>query len=106
MWTVRDFNSKRVEGKGNGNVKRERSIDGPRDSLRKIGAAFLSTREVSAQECVYKCMPELWLTKVFPKTLYVSTDFPQNRLRIPKSQDDPDELDDDSTDIFKSNIAR
>ena len=75
-----------------------------RDSLRKIGAAFLSTREVSAQECVYRCMPELWLRKVFPKTLYVSRDFPQNRLRIPKSQDDLDELDDDSTDIFKSNI--
>ena len=34
----------------------------------------------------------------------MSTDFPQNRLRIPKSQDDLDELDDDSTDIFKSNI--
>ena len=30
-----------------------------RDGLRKIGAAFLSTREVSAQECVYRCMPKL-----------------------------------------------
>ena len=26
-----------------------------RESLRKIGAAFLSTREVSSQECVYRC---------------------------------------------------
>ena len=74
------------------------------DSLRKIGAAFLSTREVSAQECVYRCMPELWLRKIFPKALFVNTDFPQNRLRIPKSQDDLEELEDDSTDIFKSNI--
>ena len=74
------------------------------DSLKKIGAAFLSTREVSAQECVYRCMPELWLRKVFPKTLFVNTDFAQNRLRIPKNQDDLDELEDDSTDIFKSNI--
>ena len=64
-----------------------------RDSLRKIGAAFLSIREVSAQECVYRCMPELWLQKVCPKTVYVSTDFPQNRLHMPKSQDDLDELD-------------
>ena len=31
-----------------------------RDSLRKIGAAFLTSREVSTQECVYRCMPELW----------------------------------------------
>ena len=30
-----------------------------RDSLRKVGAAFLSSREVSVQECVYRCMPEL-----------------------------------------------
>ena len=37
-----------------------------RDGLRKIGAAFLSTREVSSQECVYRCMPELWLRKIFP----------------------------------------
>ena len=28
------------------------------EGLRKIGAAFLSTREVSSQECVYRCMPE------------------------------------------------
>ncbi|PFX25326.1 E3 ubiquitin-protein ligase DTX3L [Stylophora pistillata] len=45
-----------------------------RDKLRKIGAAFLSTREVSSQECVYRCMPELWLRKVYPKTVFVSTD--------------------------------
>ncbi|XP_015779208.1 PREDICTED: uncharacterized protein LOC107357078 [Acropora digitifera] len=74
------------------------------DSLRKIGAAFLSTREVSAQECVYRGMPQLWLSKIFPKTLFVNKDFPQNRLRIPKSQDDLEELEDDSIDIFKSNI--
>ena len=30
-----------------------------REGLRKIGAAFLSSREVSSQECVYRCMPEL-----------------------------------------------
>ena len=37
-----------------------------RDSLKRIGAAFLSTREVSSQECVYRCMPELWLPKNIP----------------------------------------
>lgn len=43
-----------------------------RDGLRKIGAAFLSTREVSSQKCVYRCMPELWLRKIFPATVFVS----------------------------------
>ena len=75
-----------------------------RDGLRKIGAAFLSTREVSAQECVYRCMPELWLRKIFPKTLFVSTDFSENRVRFAKKRQELNELDDDSTDIFKSNI--
>ena len=46
-----------------------------RDVLRKIGAAFLSSREVSSQECVYRCMPELWLRKVFQKTIFVNTEF-------------------------------
>ena len=62
------------------------------------------TREVSAQECVYRCMPELWLRKILPKTLFVSTDFAENRVRFAKKQQELDELDDDSTDIFKSNI--
>jgi hypothetical protein len=49
-------------------------------------------------------MPELWLRKIFPKTLFVSTDFPENRIRVAKTQQELDELDDDSIDIFKSNI--
>ena len=53
-----------------------------RESLRKVGAAFLSTREVSAQECVHRCMPELWLRKIFPKTIYISTELPQNRVKV------------------------
>ena len=76
-----------------------------KDGLRKIGAAFLSTREVSSQECVYRCMPELWLRKIFPKTVFVSTDLPDKRIRVAKNQQELDELEDDSTDIFKSNIT-
>ena len=75
-----------------------------RDGLKKIGAAFLSTREVSSQECVYRCMPELWLRKIFPATIFVSTDLPEKRIRVAKSQQELDDLDDESTDIFKSNI--
>ncbi|XP_044169485.1 uncharacterized protein LOC114973474 [Acropora millepora] len=74
------------------------------EGLRKIGAAFLSTREVSSQECVYRCMPELWLRKIFPGTVFVSTDLPEKRIRVTKSKQQLDDLDDDSTDIFKSNI--
>ncbi|XP_068712523.1 uncharacterized protein [Montipora foliosa] len=49
-------------------------------------------------------MPELWLRKVFPKTVFVSTDLPEKRVRVTKSQQELDELDDDRTDIYRSNI--
>ena len=75
------------------------------EGLRKIGAAFLSTREVSSQECVYCCMPELWLRKIFPATVFVSADLPEERIRVTKSQQELEDLDDDSTDVFKSNIV-
>ena len=58
---------------------RENNLDLPA-SLRKVGAAFLSSREVSAQECVYRCMPELWLTKRYPATIFVNTNLPNERL--------------------------
>ena len=50
-----------------------------RDSSKRIGAAFLSTREVISQECVYRCMPELWLRKIFPATAFVSTDLTEKK---------------------------
>ena len=75
------------------------------EGLRKIGAAFLSTREVSSQECVYRCMPELWLRKIFPATVFVSTDLPEKRIHVTKSQQELEDLDDDSTNVFKSNIV-
>ena len=55
-----------------------------RGGLRKIGAAFLSTGEVSSQECVYRYMPELWLRKIIPATVFVSTDLPDKRVRVEK----------------------
>ena len=75
-----------------------------RDGLKKIGAAFLSSREVSSQECVYRCMPELWLRKIFSKTVFVSIDLPEKRVRVTKNPHQLAELDDDSTDIYKSNL--
>ena len=50
-------------------------------------------------------MPELWLRKIFPGTVFVSTGLPQKRIRATKSRQELEDLDDDSTDIFKSNIV-
>ena len=75
-----------------------------REHLRKVGAAFLSSREVSSQECVYRCFPELWLRKTFPSVIYVNTDLLERRIRTRKNEQLLAELDPDSTDIYNTNI--
>ena len=42
--------------------------------------------------------------KIFPGTVFLSTDLPKKRVRVTKSKQELDDFDDDSTDIFKSNI--
>ena len=49
-------------------------------------------------------MPELWYRNIFPGTVFVSTDLPEKRVHVTKSKQELEDLDDDSTDIFKSNI--
>ena len=41
--------------------------------------------------------------KILPKIVFVNTNVPDKRIHVAKSQE---ELDDDSTDIFKSNIIK
>ena len=77
---------------------------GLKDSLQKIGVAFLSSREVSSQECVYRCLPELWLRKTFPGAVFINTALPEQRVRTMKTKEQLAGLDDDSTEIFNSNI--
>ena len=38
--------------------------------------------------------------KIFPGTVFVSTDLPEKRVRVTKSKQELDDFDDDSTDIF------
>ena len=46
-------------------------------------------------------MSELWLRKIFPKTLFINTALPDKIVRVTKSTVELDALDDDSTDIYK-----
>ena len=53
------------------------------------------------KECVYRCIPEVWLSKMFPGTVFVSTDLPENRLKMIKKNQDLEQHDEHSTDIFQ-----
>ena len=70
----------------------------------KLAKAYSSNRECSVQEAVYHVMPELWLRKTFPAVIFVNTNLPENRFRICKSEEELNELPDDSSDIFKHNM--
>ena len=59
---------------------------------------------MSSQECVYRCLPELWLRKTFPGTIFINTELPEKRIRTRKSDQHLSELEDDSTEIYNSNI--
>ena len=59
---------------------------------------------MSSQECVYRCLPELWLRRTFPATVFITTELPSNRIRMRKSDKELSEVDDQSTDVFYSNI--
>ena len=84
-------------------VEESRDLDF-KDRIKKIAIAFLSFRQCSAQEAVYKLLPELWLRKIFPAVSFANTNLPEKRYRMCKSLDDLEELPDDSQDVFKKII--
>lgn len=51
-------------------------------------------------------MPELWLRKIFPATVFVNTDLVDKQVQNTKTKQELNDLDDESTDIFKSNIFK
>lgn len=67
------------------NAAKEANL-GIKDGLSKTGTAFLSSRELSSEECVYRCMPELWFRKIFPETVFVGTDLTEKRIRVANLQ--------------------
>ena len=50
-----------------------------REAMYKVASAFATSRQVSVQESIYCTLPELWLRKCFPKTVFVNTNIPSER---------------------------
>ena len=77
------------------------------DTMKTIAKAYLNSRECSAQEKVYRILPELKLRRIFPAVYFVNTNLPEERVQILLSEKKLSELADDSPNIFKkSNIDR
>ena len=73
------------------------------ERMKKQALDFLSHRQCSLQE-VFQLMPELWLRKTFPLSVFANTNLSEKRYRICKSQEDINKLPEDSVEVFKHNM--
>ena len=65
---------------------------------------FICSRQMSVQEAVYLCLPELWLRKCQPGVMFLNSDLPHERIRLLKTEKGQLEMLEGSKDIYKSGI--
>ena len=75
-----------------------------RESMHKLASSYSSSKQNFLQEAVYHNLPELWLTKSFPRRIFVNTGITSKRIQICKSMVEIEALNPDSTDFFKRNM--
>ena len=73
---------------------------GAKASMKRTAKKFLTHREVSAQEAVYRLM-SLPLTKGSREVIFIPTDLPEKRIRLFKPMKQIDLLEDDDPDVFQ-----
>ena len=68
--------------------------------MKAISKAYMTKREYA----VYHIMPELWLCKTFPCVVFANSNLPKDRYRLCCSEEELQEMCEDSTDIFTHNM--
>ncbi|XP_060596137.1 uncharacterized protein LOC132750210 [Ruditapes philippinarum] len=76
---------------------------GIKQSMRNVANKFLTHREVSAQEAVYRLL-SLPLTQGSREVLFVATDMPEDRTRLFKSLEVLQRMDEDDEDVYQTNL--
>ena len=76
---------------------------GTKQSMKTVAKKFLTHREVSAQEAVYRLL-SLPLTRGSRQVIFVPTDLPNNRTRLIKPLIMIQKLEDDDPDVFAKGI--
>ena len=71
-----------------------------RSQLKKVGSAFLTHREVSAQEAVYKLLS----IPMKQSVVYVDTNPKQDRIAVSKDNTALSQLSDDDTNVFQKSL--
>ena len=84
-------------------VAAEARTDELKTQLRKVGSAFLTHREVSAQEAVYRLL-SLPMKQLSRSVVFVNTNPKHERIAVLKSHDSLSQLDDDDTNVFQKSL--
>ena len=84
-------------------VAAEARTDELRTQLRKVGSAFLSHREVSAQEAVYRLL-SLPMKQLSRSVVFVNTNPKHERIALLKNPDSLSQLNDNDTNVFQKSL--
>ena len=84
-------------------VATEARTDELRTQLRKVGSAFLSHREVSAQEAVYRIL-SLPMKQLSRSVVFVDTNPKKERIAVLKNNESLSQLNDDDTNVFQKSL--
>ena len=81
----------------------ESRTDELRTQLRKVGAAFLTHRAVSAQEAAYRIL-SLPMKQLSRSVVFVDTNPKNERIAVLKNTQELEQLEDDDVDIFQKSL--
>ena len=84
-------------------VASEARTDELKKQLRKVGSTFLTHREVSAQEAVYRIL-SLPMKQLSRSVVFVDTNTKSERIAVLKGKDMLSQLEDDDTDVFHKSL--
>ena len=74
-----------------------------KQQLRKVGSTFLTHREVSAQEAVYRIL-SLPMKHLSRSVVFIDTNPKSERIVVLKSKEMLSQLEDDDTDVFQKSL--
>ena len=84
-------------------VASEARTDELKSQLRKVGSAFLTHREVSAQEAVYRIL-SIPMKQLSRSIVFVSTNCKSERIAVLKDKISLSKLDDEDTNVFQKSL--
>ena len=60
---------------------KEQNLQG-KEAMYKLACSFICSRQLSVQEAVYFCLPELWLRKCCPAILFINTNLREEYSKL------------------------